>query len=144
MSERAAPKRYGYQTPVGISFEPFKATGNTTPAARVSVRGNTKDLSLNGIAFVVPSIRLREYYLVGENRLLDVELSLPSGKIKMRVVGRRYEQVGDENSSATSYMIGASIEEITDEDRKTYEDFLFTGIKTGVKAGALKLETDKS
>ncbi len=41
-------------------------------------------------------------------------------------------------------MIGASIEEITDEDRKTYEDFLYTGIKTEVKAGALKLETDKS
>lgn len=144
MSERAAPKRYDYQTPVSVSFEPFKAKGKLDAAPRLSIRGNTKDLSINGVAFIVPSIRLREYYLVGENRLLDVEVSLPSGKIKMRVIGRRYEQLGDEHSSATGYMIGASIEEITDEDRQIYEDFLFAGIKTEIKAGALKLETDKS
>jgi len=144
MFERAVPRRYGYETPVSISFQSFTSNGKPNASARLSLRGNTKDLSLNGIAFIVPSIRLREYYLVGENRLLDVEMSLPSGKIKMQVVGRRYEQLGDEHSSATSYMVGASIEEITNEDRKIYEDFLQTGCKTTVKAGALKLETDKS
>jgi hypothetical protein len=144
MSERAAPRRYDYETPVGISFQSFTSNGKPDASARLSLRGNTKDLSLNGIAFIVPSIRLREYYLVGENRLLGVEMSLPSGKIKMQVIGRRYEQLGDEHSSTTNYMIGASIEEITDEDRKSYEDFLHAGCKTEVKAGALKLETDKS
>jgi hypothetical protein len=144
MSERAAPRRYDYETPVGISFQSFTSNGKPDASARLSLRGNTKDLSLKGIAFIVPSIRLREYYLVGENRLLGVEMSLPSGKIKMQVIGRRYEQLGDEHSSTTSYMIGASIEEITDEDRKSYEDFLHAGCKTEVKAGALKLETDKS
>ena len=144
MSERSAPKRYDYESPVSISFQSFTSNGKPNPSARLSLRGNTQDLSLNGIAFIVPSIRLREYYLVGENRLLDVEMSLPSGKIKMQVIGRRYEQFGDEHSSTTSYMIGASIEEISDEDRKSYEDFLHTGCKMEVKAGALKLEPDKS
>jgi len=144
MSERSAPRRYDYETPVSISFQSFTSNGKPNASARLSLRGNIKDLSLNGIAFIVPSIRLREYYLVGENRLLDVEMSLPSGKIKMQVIGRRYEQLGDEHSSTTSYMIGASIADTTDEDRKSYEDFLHTGCKTEITAGALKLETDKS
>lgn len=145
MSERSAPKRYDYQTPVIISFESFKTSGKSNdPAPRLSLRGNTKDLSSTGIAFIVPSIRLREYYLVGENRLLEAEVSLPSGKIKMKVIGQRYEQIGDEHSSSTSYLIGAAIVELTDEDRKIYEEFLQTGTKTKLKAGALKLETDKS
>ncbi len=144
MSERAAPRRYDYQMPISLSFEPCKNNGKSNAPACLSVRGNTKDLSVSGIAFVVPSIRLREYYLVGENRLLDVELSLPSGKIKMQVIGRRYEQLGDEHSSTTCYLIGASIREITDEDRKTYEDFLLTGSKTEIKAATLELGIDKS
>ena len=144
MSERIAPRRHVYQMPVIISFEPHKNVGRQNTAANLSVRGETKDLSSSGIAFIVPSIRLREYYLVGENRTLNVELNLPGGKLKMQVVGMRYEQLGDEHSSATTYMIGAHITQITAGDREIYEEFLRTGIKTKVKAGRLELGIDKS
>ena len=145
ISERAAPRRYNYQIPINISFEASQNTGKKNSATTyLSVRGETKDLSSSGIAFIVPSIRLREYYLVGENRTLDAELTLPDGKIKMQIVGHRYEQLSDEHASTNSYMIGASIIEITDDERKIYEDFLSSGGKTQIRAGALKLETDKS
>lgn len=144
-SERVVPRRYNYQIPIIISFEACRNTGKRNAAkANLSVRGETKDLSSSGIAFIVPSIRLREYYLVGENRPLNAELNLPDGKIKMQIVGQRYEQLSDEHSSTTSYLIGASIVEITDSERKIYRDFLRSGGKTGINAATLKLETDKS
>lgn len=144
MSERVAPRRHAYQMPIIISFEPHKNVGTKNAAVNLSVRGETKDLSISGIAFIVPSIRLREYYLVGENRALNAELNLPGGKLKLQLVGMRYEQLGDEHSSATSYMIGAHITQITDADREVYEEFLRTGIKMKVKAGRLELGIDKS
>ncbi len=144
MSERAAPKRYEHEMPICISFEACKTSGKSNAAPCLSVRGNTKDMSVTGIAFVVPSIRLREYYLVGENRLLNVELNLPDGKVKMQLIGQRYEQLGDEHSSTTSYLIGSSIVEMASDDRKIYEDFLRAGNKLEIKAAALELGIDKS
>jgi hypothetical protein len=145
ISERAAPRRYNLQIPIIISFEAIKNTGKkNAETANLLVRGETKDLSSSGIAFVVPSIRLREYYLVGENRTLDAELGLPGGKLKMKLVGCRYEQLNDEHSSTNSYLIGANIVEMADDERKVYEDFLRSASKTELNAAALKLETDKS
>jgi hypothetical protein len=144
MFERGAPRRHDYQMPIIISFEQCKNTGKKDETINLSVRGETKDMSKTGIAFIVPSIRLREYYLVGENRTLDVELNLPDGKVKMQVVGQRYEQLSDEHSSTNSYIIGASISEMADDDRSVYEDFLRVGNKTEISAGTLELGTDKS
>lgn len=144
MSERIAPRRHDYQTPIIISFEMHKNLGErNADRLNLSVRGETRDLSETGIAFVVPSIRLREYYLVGENRALDAEVSLPEGKIKMRIVGQRYEQLGDEHSSATGYLIGATILQMSDGDREIYGEFLRSGIKTKIKAGRLQFGIDK-
>lgn len=143
MSERVSPRRHNHQMPVIISFDSHKNTAKTN-AAKLSVRGETKDLSNTGIAFIVPSIRLREYYLVGENRPLDVEISLPNGKVKMQIVGQRYEQLGDQHSSLSGYLIGAAITQMQDDDRSVYEEFLRLGNTTKMNAGALKLEIDKS
>lgn len=145
MSERAAPQRHAYQMSISISLEPSSKTGKmNAAAANLSVRGETKDFSNTGIAFVVPSIRLRENYLVGENRTLDAELNLPGGKIKMRIVGQRYEQLGDEHSSTTSYLIGATIAQVSDGDREIYDEFLRSGIRTKINAGTLEFGIDKS
>ncbi len=108
------------------------------------VRGETKDLSNTGVAFIVPSIRLREYYLVGENRVLEAELNLPDGKVKMQIIGERYEQLSDEHSSTTSYLIGARIAEMSCGDRDVYEQFLRTGVRQKINAPALEFRVDKS
>lgn len=143
ISERGAPRRHIHQMPISISFESCKNTGKKNAATEnLSVGGETIDLSNTGIAFVVPSIRLREYYLVGENRTLDAELNLPEGKVKMQIVGKRYEQLSDEHSSTTSYLIGATIAQMTDGDREVYEDFLQFGTGAKINAGTLELETD--
>lgn len=142
IAERVVAVRYKREVPIKLSFEPHGSTEKSdAPHKILYITGETFDLSSSGIGFIVASIRIKEIYLVGENRLLNVELDLPDGKISMKVIGRRYEQVGEHVSTAR-YLIGASIEQITDEDRETYNYFLRYGDQKG-NTGRLKLRTEE-
>jgi len=94
----------------------------------LSINGEAADVSKTGIAFVVSSIRVKEFYLVGQERKLMLELDLPGRKIKMKVIGRRYEKVGIHVSSER-YLIGAEIVEMEESHRQAYERFLRFGSK---------------
>ncbi len=109
------------------------------PIQHLSISGETKDLSKTGIAFIVSSIRLREYYLVGEQRTLNAELDLPNGKITMQIIGQRYEQVGL-HLSETKFLIGATITKISEDARDAYEYFLSHGKKRGKETFALGID----
>ena len=138
-----APRKESH-LPIKISITPDRPTARLNGAAAESfaVRGETKDLSKTGIAFIVSAIRIREYYLVGENRTLNAEIELPDGtKIKMNLIGRRYEQINI-HDSVSEYFIGASISQMNETEREIYEDFLKNGAKS--KAGVLQLKTDQS
>lgn len=116
--------------PIRVSFEPTNSTGRLTFKREVlSIAGETKDLSESGIAFVIDSIRLEEHYLVGEGRILNAELDLPNGKIKMKIVGQRYEQVDSRHLSINQYLIGANILNMTPLDKDLYEEYLKRGHK---------------
>ena len=149
MSERISPMRLKYEFPIKIWFEPDEAICKTarlkTPAEEnLFIWGETQDLSRSGIAFLVPSIRIRENYLVGANRLLVAELDLPNGRAQMRLLGKRYEQIG-EHLSVARYLIGASIERITPENLEIYDYFLKHGKPAkAASGGGLKLGIDKS
>ena len=142
ISKRVVASRHKYEVPIRLSFETDRNTGRLqNPLESPFITGETKDLSQTGIAFVVSSIRLKENYLVGEGRTLNAELDLPSGKIKMQIVGQRYEQVGKHISTA-NFLVGAKIVRMTAENRELYQDFLQRGRKR--KAGSLKLGIDES
>lgn len=125
INERVHSARHSFEVPVSVHFEPNGKTGRLQmPLENLSLKGVSRDLSETGIAFVVPAIRLRENYLVGENRPLCAELDLPNGKVRMVVIGQRYEQIADETASSVKYLIGASIARISSVDREIYEYFL--------------------
>ena len=125
INERVHSPRRDCEVPIRIEFEPNHQTGKLQmPIKGASLKGVSRDLSETGIAFIVPAIRLKESYLVGENRLLAAELDLPNGKVRMFVVGQRYEQITDENASSVKYLIGAKIESMNAPDREIYEYFL--------------------
>ena len=135
-----APRRE-LNAPIKISISPNTNTGRLNSAlVEFSIRGETKDLSKTGVAFIVPSIRIKEYYLVGENRPLNVEIDLPNGKVRMQMVGMRYEQIGIHNS-VSEFLVGAKITQMSETDREVYEDFLKLG-KSAKKAGLLQLKTE--
>ncbi|MGI8493721.1 MAG: PilZ domain-containing protein [Pyrinomonadaceae bacterium] len=90
------------------------------------IKGETKDLSKSGAALIIPTIRMCEKYLVGENRTIYAEFELPNGTIKAELVGCRYEQTGIHNSVA-AYLIGVRIQYISDADRQLYEEYLKFG-----------------
>lgn len=122
-----SPSRRDLQLPITISFEPECNTGRLTMKPEVlSIKGETKDLSITGIAFMVNSIRLREYYLVGENRFLNATIEMSGAKVKMKILGQRYEQIG-EHLSVNKYLIGATIEDMNHLDREIYEEYLRSG-----------------
>ena len=104
-----------------------------------SVKGETKDLSENGLAFVVPSVRIGRNYLVGQTRqTLSVTLDLPNGKVCFKAVGERYEPVGETGSAAIKYLIGARITEISAADSKAYSEYLQQAKKAESKGLALR------
>lgn len=144
VSKQIVAARYDYAVPIKLTFEPDKHTGKLgLPINDLYIIGETMDLSHTGIAFVVSSVRLKEYYLVGEGRTLNAELDLPTGKVKLQIVGQRYEQIG-EHISVSQYLIGAKITNMTKENREAYEHFLQYGKKMKKRTRTLQLGIDES
>ena len=90
-----------------------------------TLNGYTLDVSVTGLALVVPAIRIGEHYLAGADRKLHVKLELPTGPIEMKVMTVRYESLEDD----TGYLIGARILEMSDSDRASFEKYVANLIK---------------
>ena len=88
-----------------------------------SLNGHTLDISVTGLALVVPAIRIGEHYLAGAERKLHIKLELPTGPVEMRVATVRYESLED-SQDETGYLIGARIVEMSDSDRASFEKFV--------------------
>ena len=124
---RLSASRCDLQVPINVSIQFKKKTvSHLDKIEALSIGGETKDMSETGIAFYVDSIRLREHYLVGEDRVLNVKLDLPNGAARMQIVGLRYEQI-EQHSSNSKYLIGAKIVKMKDHDREIYKEFLRVG-----------------
>ena len=82
--------------------------------------GYTMDVSITGLALIVPAIRIGEHYLAGAERKLHVKLDIPSGPVEMIVVTVRYENLEDESG----YLIGARILEMSDADRASFQKYV--------------------
>lgn len=116
--------RKSYHAPIKVWFEPDRNSGNLTNAREVIyASGETQDLSRTGVAFLMSSVRIKEKYLVGQERLINAELDLPSGKVRMQLLGKRYEKVG-KHISMEKFLIGAQIVKMTADNREAYEQFL--------------------
>ena len=143
VSKQVVASRREYAVPIKLTFEPDRNTGKLRmPVSELTIVGETRDLSHSGIGFIVSAIRLKEFYLVGEDRVLNVELDLPNGKVKFQVIGQRYEQVS-EHSSVSRYLIGAKILSMTEENREVYKYFLRYGKKVKRSTGTLQLGIDE-
>ncbi len=142
-AKRVVSVRHKREVPIKLSFEPSSKTGKLDAPQILFITGETKDLSQSGIAFTISSIRIKENYLVGEGRILNAELDLPNGKVSMKIVGQRYEPVENEHLSVGKYLVGASILQMTDENREVYEYFLRSGDVNG-DTNSLKFGIDRS
>lgn len=127
IAERRASVRKKINVPVRVCFSPEK-DGLRSSCDALFLSGETTDVSETGIGFVVSSIRIREKYLVGQERVLNVELDVSGTKVRMKVRGRRYEKVGI-HLSTEKYLVGGEIISVDDADKQAYEYFLAHGHK---------------
>lgn len=138
LSDRMVPARRHHKAPIKIWFDPETHSERAIEAARAAcILGETVDISRTGFGFVVPFIRLKEKYLVGQERMLNVEIDLPNGKVFLRAIGRRYEKVG-QHVSTERFLVGVQITSLVGQDRETYETFLKNGNR-GMKAATRQL-----
>lgn len=127
LSERMVSSRRHHKAPVKIWFDPDVKSERALDIARADcLLGETVDISRTGIGFLVSSIRVKEKYLVGHERMLNLEIDLPTGKVFMRVIGRRYEKVGV-HISTERFLVGAHIIELAGANKEMYETFLKYG-----------------
>jgi hypothetical protein len=105
-----------------------KATSNGAPSSSRTLKGYTRDISIKGLAMVLPQVHLAGYHLAAEGRELHVILELPDGSISMMVLPRRYEML-DDAELGCNYLIGARIVDVSDDDRLRLESFIAQGIK---------------
>jgi hypothetical protein len=135
--------RRRHTAPIKIWFDADQNTERAMELARSAcILGETTDISRTGVGFLVPSIRLKEKYLVGQDRKLNIELDLPTGKVVMKALGCRYKKVGI-HISTEKFMVGAQIVSLTGSDKENYELFLRNGNRrTKTAAPSLELGID--
>jgi c-di-GMP-binding flagellar brake protein YcgR len=135
VAERRASVRKKFSIPVKICFAPEKSLvrGRCDEAF---LSGETSDISATGIGFVVSTIRIKEKYLVGQDRLLNVELDMSGHKVRLQVRGVRYERIGI-HLSTERYLIGAQIVGMSEEDETAYAHLLKHGYKTRSPVGSV-------
>lgn len=142
LNEKMVSARRRHAAPVKVWFDPDSNTERGREIAmNACLLGETVDLSRSGIAFVTQAIRVKEKYLVGQERGLNVEIDLPNGKVRLRAIGRRYEKVGI-HLSTERFSVGAQILNFEPGSQEIYNDFLKNGRRARKTAGALNLETD--
>ena len=88
-----------------------------------SLKGHTLDVSVTGLALVVPAIRIGENYVAGVERRLHLNLELPTGPVQMTVAPVRYESL-EEDANESGYVVGVRIMEMSDSDRAKFADYL--------------------
>jgi hypothetical protein len=112
------------QTRLSFTLSLFDPRVNSNGARRLpTLDGHTLDISSTGLALIVPAIRIGEHYLTGSDRRLHLKLELPGGPVEMIVTPVRYESL-DENQEESGYLIGASISEMVDSDRASFEAYM--------------------
>lgn len=124
VGNRRRARRYRVRTQVSVSLLDIKQVAESAIARRPpKIEGYTCDLSATGLALIVSTIRVGEYYLTGQGRRLLLTLNLPTGPLSIHVVPVRYEQL-DEGGTETGYIIGTHITEMSDDDRARFNSYL--------------------
>src|SRR2546423_2528848 len=103
--------------------------GNGSDRCMRSLKGHTRDLSIDGVALLVPQVHLDGHHLAAEGRELHVRLEVGGGEpISLFVMPRRYERLEDAELGC-NYLIGARILRIDDADRPRYLSFINEGLE---------------
>ena len=95
------------------------------PHRPLAVLGYTKNISIDGLALIVPSIEMSGDITDSEHYMLRIILALPVGDVEMKAIAVRHERL-NANSPDIGYLIGARISEMSERERELYVEYLRT------------------
>ena len=101
VGDRRRAPRHRVRLGVVVSLLDERAGGPPT------VAGHTQDVSLSGLALVLPSIRIGERYLAGEGQTLRITLQLPHATARLYGTPVRYERL--EGEGQRGYLVGVRL-----------------------------------
>ncbi|HEX8773891.1 MAG TPA: PilZ domain-containing protein [Pyrinomonadaceae bacterium] len=118
-NRRIAP-RHKIRLPASVSLVEKETDESLWP----SILAYTRDVSLAGLALVVPTTRMGCHELGEGDYLLKVILAI-SHDVSVQLIARLMHcGVLSEDEAGAGYLVGAKIEEISAEDRALYEEFI--------------------
>ena len=119
---------------VGIKRE---VNGNGSNRRAKTLQGHTRDVSVKGMALLVPQAHLDGHHLAAEGEL-KVELQIGSGDpISMNVAPRRYERL-EETELGCAYLIGVRIMKINETDQARYLSFIREGLENSKRTPTIR------
>ena len=134
IAERRVAPRKKVSVAVRVRLAPGSGVGHVKASEKITLSGATKDISLCGIGMILSSIRINETYLVGGDQPLIVEMDIHDRTVIMKVIGKRYEEIGV-HLSVKRFLVGAEIIEMGPTDRVAYEYFLNNARKLSKRMG---------
>lgn len=131
-TRRRAPRR---PVRLDVTLRVRPTTGTT--ARPLELHCHTQDISKNGIALIVPAIRVGDVYLTGTDVILRLMLDLPDGtELALGATPVRYHKLETEPDEEHGYLIGARVVEISVTDRARL-DALLNQIRKGKQSSSL-------
>ena len=124
ISDRRQAPRYVVRLPAFISLSDLRSNGRER-TKKQSLSGYTRDVSLSGLALVVPGIRIGDRYLSSAHETLSVRLDISGSPVQLMVRPVRYEPLETDDADH-EYLIGVAIMDMSNEDRTRFADYLST------------------
>lgn len=117
---RSAPRRPARMA-CAVRFHDPRRDAAAASERRTHIDAYTRDLSLTGLALVVPSIRVGGRYL--PDTPLRLLLDHPTGALELTAQPVRYEQLPPD-ADERGFLLGLRITEMDDADRARFEEHL--------------------
>jgi hypothetical protein len=121
VADRRRIPRFRVRLEVAVSLFDLRAA---TPWSKPII-GYTRDVSADGLGLILPAIRSDDRYLVGQDQTLRVTLRLPGGSVRIYTTPVRYERL-EEGQTDSGFFVGVRINEMDEQDRKLFSEYLLS------------------
>lgn len=128
MGNRRRAPRYRIKLEVDLALRgspPTARTGAERSGQQLKLSGYTRDVSVNGLALIVPAVRIGGEYIMGSNRPLEIMLKLPTGIVTIQGTPVRYSPL-DDDAKDSGYLIGVRIDRMNEVNRAKFDAYLET------------------
>jgi hypothetical protein len=118
-NRRIAP-RHKVRLPASVSLVEKETDESLWP----SILAYTRDVSVSGLALVMPTIRMGCHELSEGDHVIKIVLAISHEVSVQLIASLMHCGVLSEDEAGAGYLIGAKIEEISAEDRALYDEFI--------------------